>query len=199
MRTSLAWRLAPTLIALGLGIAYLVAEPRPGDLAAHEFRADLFGREGFAIWNGDWYGGHHTLAYSVLSPPLAWLVGPRVVLVLAAVASAALFEELVRDHLGPRRARAGAVWLGIATGSLLATSRMPFALGVALGLGALLALQRGRSSLAAAAAVLCPLASRSPGSSSRSRASRTRSRSRTGGGQGQRLRWPPSCRLFSSR
>ena len=159
MRTSVAWRLAPTLIALAFGVAYLILEPRPGDLAAHEVRAGLFGRQGFAIWNGDWYGGHHTLAYSVLSPPLAWLLGARLVLVLAAVACAALFEQLVRSHFGEVRARVGALWFGIATGSLLATSRMPFALGVALGLGALVALQRGRPRIAVALAVLCPLAS----------------------------------------
>ena len=159
MRTSLAWRLAPALIALALGIAYLVAEPRPGDLAAHEFRAGLFGREGLTIWNGDWYGGHHTLVYSVLSPPLAWLLGPRMVLVIAAVVSAALFEELARGHFGGRPARVGALWFGLGTGTLLATSRMPFALGIALGLGALLALQRGHRRIAVGLAVLCPLAS----------------------------------------
>jgi hypothetical protein len=37
-----------------MGLAYLVFEPRPGDLAAHVFRAELFGREGFTIWNGQW-------------------------------------------------------------------------------------------------------------------------------------------------
>jgi len=63
------WSVAPSLLALAFGVAYLVLEPRPGDLAAHVFRAELFGREGFTIWNGQWYAGHHTPAYSVLSPP----------------------------------------------------------------------------------------------------------------------------------
>ena len=94
------WTLAPTAVALAFGLAFLVLEPRPGDLAAHVFRAELFGREGFTTWNGLWYGGHHTPGYSVLSPPLAWLVGPRVLLVASCVACAALFERLVRGHFG---------------------------------------------------------------------------------------------------
>ena len=153
------WTLAPTVAALAFGVAYLLLEPRPGDLAAHVFRAELFGREGFTIWNGQWYGGHHTPAYSVLSPPLAWLLGPRLLLVVAAVASAALFERIVRDHFGATAARFGALWLGVGTATLLATSRMPFAVGVAFGLAAILALQRGRVRWSLAFAILSTLGS----------------------------------------
>jgi hypothetical protein len=154
-----AWTVAPSALALAFGVLYLVFEPRPGDLAVHVFRAELFGREGFTIWNGHWYGGHHTPAYSVLSSPLSWLLGPRLVLVLSCVACAALFEQLVRRHFGAEPARAGALWLGLGTVTLLATSRLPFALGAAFGLGAALALQRGRARGAAALAFLSPLAS----------------------------------------
>ena len=154
-----AWTAAPTAVAILTGLAYLVLEPRPGDLAAHVFRAELFGREGFTIWNGQWYGGHHTPAYSVLTPPLSWLVGPRLLLVLSCVAIAFLFEQLVRHHFGAERARLGALWLGAGTATLLATSRLPFAVGTALGLGALLALQRDGPRTAIALAFLSPLAS----------------------------------------
>jgi hypothetical protein len=153
------WTLAPTAVALAFGLAFLVLEPRPGDLAVHVFRAELFGREGFTIWNGHWYGGHHTPAYSVLSPPLSWLVGARVLLVASCVACAALFEQLVRAHFGAERARLGALWLGLGTVTLLATSRLAFALGTAFGLAAALALQRERPRLAVAFAILSPLAS----------------------------------------
>jgi hypothetical protein len=153
------WRLAPPAIALAFGLLYLLFEPRPGDLAAHVFRAELFGREGFTIWNGDWYGGHHTPAYSVLVPPLSWLVGPRVLLVGSCVACAALFERLAAGHFGERRARLGAIWFGVGTVTLLATSRLPFALGTAFGLAAALALQRGSRRGALVFAVLSPLAS----------------------------------------
>jgi hypothetical protein len=147
------------VLALAFGVLYLVVEPRPGDLAVHVFRAELFGREGFTIWNGHWYGGHHTPAYSVLSGPLSWALGPRLVPVLSCVACAALFEQLARRHFGAERARLGALWLGLGTVTLLATSRLPFALGTAFGLAAALALQRGRPRMAVAFAFLCPLAS----------------------------------------
>jgi hypothetical protein len=153
------WSLAPTVLALAFGIAYLILEPRPGDLAAHVFRAELFGREGFTIWNGQWYGGHHTPAYSVLSPPLAWLIGPRLLLVVATVASAALFEVIMRERFGAAAARWGTLWFGLGSATLLATSRMPFAVGVAFGLAAVLALQRGRPRLSCGFAVLSTLGS----------------------------------------
>jgi uncharacterized membrane protein len=145
--------------ALVLSAVYLIWAPRPVDLAAHVFRADLFGREGFTVWNGQWYGGHHTPAYSVLSPPLGWLLGVRLTIVLATVAAAALFEPLARRHFGAEQARWGALWFGIGACTLLFTSRLPFALGVAFGLAALLALQRDRRVLAIVFAALCPLGS----------------------------------------
>jgi hypothetical protein len=153
------WRLAPTLAALALAIVYLIWEPRTVDLAAHTYRAQLFGQEGFTIWNGQWYGGHHTPAYSVLSPAVAWLLGPPLAMSVAAVASAALFEPLVRHHFGEQRARWGALWFGIGTATLLFTSRLPFAIGVAFALAALLALQRRRRGLAVLFAALSPLGS----------------------------------------
>jgi hypothetical protein len=154
-----AWTAAPSALALAFGLLNIVLEPRPGDLAVHVFRAELFGREGFTIWNGQWYGGHHTPAYSVLSGPLSWLLGPRVVLVVSCVACAALFEQLARGHFGAEQARLGALWLGLGTVTLLATSRLPFALGTAFGLAAALALQRRRPRVAAVFAFLSPLAS----------------------------------------
>jgi hypothetical protein len=153
------WRIAPVAIAAAFAIGYLIWEPRTVDLAAHEFRAWLFGSEGLTLWNGQWYGGHHTPAYSILSPPLAWLVGPPVALALATVASAALFEPLARGWFGEERARWGAVWFGVGAATLLFTARLPFAIGVVFALAALLALQRRRRGLALLFALLSPLGS----------------------------------------
>ena len=90
------WRVAPVLAAAAVAALYLILDLRTGDLAAHLYRADLFGREGFTIWNGNWYGGHHTPAYSVLFPPLAHYLTPQVAGAIAAVVAAALFEPLAR-------------------------------------------------------------------------------------------------------
>ena len=121
------WRIAPVLASAIGAVVYVILAPRSVDLATHVFRADLFGREGFTIWNGSWYGGHHTPAYSVLSPPLAWLVGPRALLILCGLACAALFEPSCATTSARRRSRWGAIWFGAGTTTLLFTSRLPFA------------------------------------------------------------------------
>ena len=87
------WRVAPAAITALFALVVLTWPPRSVALAAHQFRADLFGREGFTIWNGQWYGGHHTPAYSVLSPPLAWLLTPRLLLALAASVPAGFGDD----------------------------------------------------------------------------------------------------------
>ena len=138
------WRIAPTLIAAALAVVYLIVKPRSPDLAAHIFRSELFGREGFTIWNGQWYGGHHTPAYSILSPPLGWLLGPQLVMALAAVGSTVAFTELARRHFGARAARFGTLWFGLGSATLMATNRLPFALGTVFAVAAALALQRNR-------------------------------------------------------
>jgi hypothetical protein len=145
-------------VAAALAIGYLVAHPASADLAAQVYRTDLFRRVGFTLWNGQWFGGHHTPGYSVLFPPLGAVLGPRLVGALAAVAAAVLFERLAGARLGSR-ARLGALWFGAASATNLLSGRLTFALGVAIGLAALLAAQRGRPRLAAALAVLCPLGS----------------------------------------
>lgn len=153
------WRLAPTLIAAALAAVYLVLRPRSPDLAAHIFRAELFGREGFTIWNGQWYGGHHTPAYSVLSPPISWLLGPQLMGALSAVTATACFTEAARGHFGARAARFGTIWFGVGSATLLFTNRLPFALGTAFGVAAVLALQRKRRILSPSLAVLCAISS----------------------------------------
>jgi len=145
-------------LSSALAVAMLAWNPQVGDLAAQVFRAELFQRTGMAIWNGSWYGGHYTLTYSVLFPPLAALLGPRMVGTLAVVASAYLFDRLVRDRWG-EAARWATLWFAAGVVTLLADGQLTFSLGVAFGLATLRALQLGRSKLGLVAAAACALSS----------------------------------------
>jgi hypothetical protein len=145
-------------LSFALALAMLIWSPPVGDLAAQVFRTELFQEAGLAIWNGSWYGGHYTLTYSVLFPPLAALLGPQVVGLLAVVSSSYLFDRLVRDRWGAE-ARWATLWFAAGVVTLLADGQLTFALGVAFGLASLRCLQLGRGSLAIAAAAACPLAS----------------------------------------
>jgi hypothetical protein len=151
-------RIAPWLLAAALAVVWLLVGPATPDLAAAVYRTGLFQREGFTLFNANWYGGHHTPAYSILFPPFGALVGVRIAGALAAVASAVLFERIARRHFGDG-ARWGALWFGAGTAADLLIGRVTFALGVTFGLAAIFALQRGyrRSGLALGAA--CTLAS----------------------------------------
>jgi hypothetical protein len=151
------WLPAVALSAV-LAAAMLAWNPPVGDLAAQVFRTELFQRGGMAIWNGSWYGGHYTLTYSVLFPPLAALLGPRLVGTLAVVASSYLFDRLVRDRWG-EAARWATLWFAAGVVTLLADGQLTFALGVAFGLAALRALQLGRPALALLASAVCALSS----------------------------------------
>jgi hypothetical protein len=151
------WLPAVALSAL-LAAAMLAWNPQVGDLAAQVFRTELFQRGGLAIWNGSWYGGHYTLTYSVLFPPLAALLGPQLVGTLAVVSSSYLFDRLVRDRWGDA-ARWATLWFAAGVVTLLADGQLTFALGVAFGLATLRCLQVGRPALAVAAAAACALSS----------------------------------------
>src|SRR3954447_25705199 len=151
------WLPAVALSSL-LALAMLLWSPPVGDLAAQVFRTELFQRAGLAIWNGSWYGGHYTLTYSLLFPPLAALLGPQLVGTGAVVSSSYLFDRLVRDRWGVE-ARWATLWFAAGVVTLLADGQLTFALGVAFGLAALRCLQLERSALTLLAAAACPLAS----------------------------------------
>jgi hypothetical protein len=151
------WLPAVALSSL-LALAMLVWNPQVGDLAAQVFRTELFQHAGLAIWNGSWYGGHYTLTYSFLFPPLASLLGPQLVGTISVVASSYFFDRLVRDRWGTP-ARWATLWFAAGVVTLLADGQLTFALGVACGLAALRCLQVRRDKLAFAAAAACALSS----------------------------------------
>src|SRR4051794_19548673 len=132
----------------------------PGvDLAAHSYQRTFLLEHGFALWNNFWYGGRYSfVTYSFLYYPLAAFVGIKVLAVATIGAAALAFTLVVWQEWGPAArfsSRAFAVlWAGVAL-----SAAFPFALGVALALFALSALQRGRSRTFAGLVFLTLLAS----------------------------------------
>jgi hypothetical protein len=151
-------RFLATGLAAALVLVWLLVDPRTPDLAAQVYRVGLFERLGFAVWDEHWYAGHALPGYSLLFPPLAALLGLRVVAALSVLASAALFERLVLGVYGPR-ARWGAAWFTLAAVGDIWLGRLTFALGVTCAVAAVFALVRGHPRWAALAAALCAAAS----------------------------------------
>jgi hypothetical protein len=145
-------------LSAALAAAMLAWNPQVGDLAAQVFRTELFQRGGLGIWNGSWYGGHYTLTYSVLFPPLAALLTPQLVGMLSVVSSSYFFDRLVRDRWG-EAARWATLWFAAGVVTLLADGQLTFSLGVAFGLATLRCLQVNRPAAALLAAACCALSS----------------------------------------
>ncbi|MFJ5221632.1 hypothetical protein [Streptomyces sp. NPDC088400] len=127
-----------------------------GDLAAQFAWAGFMARHPGSAYNLSWYGGTHTANYSVLTPPLMALLGVRSVSVLAGLAGTWVMALLfVRSGtprpLWPALLGALSLWCNVASG------RTTFALGVAVGLLALLWVRR--PVLAVLCAALTALAS----------------------------------------
>jgi hypothetical protein len=144
--------------AVALSVAWLIAGPATPDLAAQVFRAHFFSAHGFALYDPQWYGGHLLPAYSVLFPPLGALVGVRLAGAVATAVAIVLFDRLVRAQFGSR-AWVGTAWFAAGATLNLLSARLTFALGVALGLGALVAAQSRKRALALPLAAACTLAS----------------------------------------
>ena len=146
------------LVAAVPVIVYLLVAPSTGDHATQEFRTQFFEDRGLAIWSNLWFGGHHLPGYSLLFPPLAAVIGPRLLGAIAAMAAAVLFASIAHRRWGGA-ARFGTYWFSISVTISLFTGRLTFALGVAVGLAAVWAAQRQRNALAVALAALCTLSS----------------------------------------
>ncbi|MDX6717838.1 MAG: hypothetical protein QOJ63_92 [Solirubrobacteraceae bacterium] len=149
-----------TCVVAALGAAtYLLLEPASADLAAQTYRVGLVRTAGPGLWDNGWFGGHHTPAYSLLSPPLGAAIGVRLAGALAALAASALFALIARRHWGERAATIAAPWFAAGAVATLLSGRLTFLLGVAVGLAAMLALQRAHHRTAAALAATTTLCS----------------------------------------
>jgi hypothetical protein len=138
------------------------AGPPGTDLAAHVYQRAVFLDHGFTLWNNFWYAGRYSfVTYSLLYYPLAAVVGIRL-LAVATIATATLaFAALVWRQWGPQ-ARWSSRTFAVVWAGLVLSAAFPFALGAALALLALWALQARRpwlfAGLAALAAAASPVA-----------------------------------------
>jgi hypothetical protein len=146
-------------LGLAISAACWLFAPKQSDLAAAAFRSDLFDAHGLLIYNAQWYGGHHLLAYSLLSPPLGAWLGPMLLGAICTVISVILFERIVALEFGGWAARAGALTFAVTAGASLLVGRIAFQVGLALGLLAVYLAQRNRWAFACVAAALSALGS----------------------------------------
>jgi hypothetical protein len=157
------YRRSPGIIAAGaiavvFAVAYLLAPPMGRDFSAQLAHAELAKLHWPALLDLRWYGGFDPLGYSVLSPPVMALLGVPLTTALAYVATVVLFAAVLKNA-GVVRPVAGAIIGAVCLTGNLVVTRTTFALGLALGLGALLALMSGRLRVSSGLAVLAPLAS----------------------------------------
>src|SRR5258708_1161297 len=131
------------LAASAIAALLIAVGPTGVDLAAHEYGRTLFLHAGFVVWNNFWYAGSYSfVGYSLLYYPLAALTGTTLLAIASVGAAACAFAiVVVREWGGSARLSNWAfavVWAGI-----VLSGAFPFALGVALALFALAALQTG--------------------------------------------------------
>ena len=121
-----AWPLVPAgLVAAAWRWSRSRLRWRGSDLPAHFFRVALVERDGFQIWNNQWFGGHHTLGYGALFPVLGAAIGIWTVAVLSAgVVGAARRRP---DHAAGSAAAASPASLWFAAGTVTNVADRPAA------------------------------------------------------------------------
>ena len=122
-------------------LAYL--GPPGSDLAAHAYQRTLFLQHGFTLWNNFWYAGRYSfITYSLIYYPLAAALGIRLLAVATVALASLAFAVVLWREWGPTTRWSSrtfaVVWAGI-----VLSAAFPFALGFALALIALWALQAG--------------------------------------------------------
>ena len=139
-------------------VLWAVRQPRTADLAAQVYRAGLFERVGWVLWDNDWFGGHVLPGYSLLTPWLMATIGVSATGLIAAAVTTLAFAAIVRQ-LRPRWTWPTA-WVAWAAAGDLLIGRVTYAVGIAFAVLAVLALLRGRHLLLG-----CVLAALSAGAS----------------------------------
>jgi hypothetical protein len=132
--------LAPTIFVVANAVAFYLIRPGVNDLWAARARASAASHGvGLSYWFS-WFGGATTPGnYSVLTPYLCAAVGTELAGALAAVVTTALVTVVVRDTRHPMVAASVAA---VAVVLNLWSGRVPFLLGAAAGVGAVIAVRR---------------------------------------------------------
>ena len=110
-------------VAGALALFAIVMGWRGSDLPAQLFRVELFRRDGFVLWNSQWFSGHPTLDYSVLSPVIGAVTGPLALGALCGIVSAFLFHRLVHHAFGAS-ALVGSLWFATSMVTNLVVGRV---------------------------------------------------------------------------
>ena len=90
------------LFTAACALAYVLLAPPSADLAAADYRSELFSHAGLTLWDNAWYGGHHLLAYSLLAPALSALLGAQLLAAISMTVAAALFARLIAGRFAQR-------------------------------------------------------------------------------------------------
>lgn len=122
-----------------LGALYLALPAMGSDLSAQVAHAEFLADHGLTPIDLRWYGGTNQFGYSLVSPPVMALIGVRVTGALALAGAAAAFAALL-VRAGVRRPLLGSLVGAVCIAGNLVSGRVTYALGVAFGLCALLAL-----------------------------------------------------------
>lgn len=151
----------PEVVTAALCAVVLAIGQRGPDLPAQAYRVFLVRQHGLLAFDSHWYAGHPLPGYSLLFPPLAAVLGARLVGAVSCIAATAAFTRLVRGSQRTGHDLA-VLWFAVVSVVNLVVGRLPFALGFATGIGALVATRDGRRRwallLAAATGCSSPLA-----------------------------------------
>jgi hypothetical protein len=146
-----------TLFAAANAVAFMLVRPGVNDLWAARARASAVSHGvGLTYWFA-WFGGGSTPGnYSVLTPYLSAVLSAELVGALSAVAITVITAVAVRGTTHPVAATVVAT---VAAAVNLWSGRVPFLLGSAIAIGAIIAVRRHRPVVAAGVTMLSILAS----------------------------------------
>jgi hypothetical protein len=150
------FRWQPFALGLVVAFGYFVWRPATPDFGAQTAWAALVHRSGPVPIFARWYGGVPVGGYSVLAPVLMGTAGVAIVGALSGLVAVVASAPLFRLSRSPRL---GLSVFAICVAANLLSGRVTFAIGLAAGVGTLLAVSRSRPGISLALGCLTCLAS----------------------------------------